>query len=344
MSRRIFLLLYFVVAVCPAMSQAERFRVVCYNVENLYDTCHDDGFDDYEFLPHAERGWNTTRYWAKLGRICRVLAAAGGDAPADVVGLCEVENDTVVRDLCERTRLCRLGYRYVVTKSADSRGLDVALLFQPARFRLLKAETFRPPFDEAYGRPTRGVLHAAGRLLTGDTLDIFLCHLPSRRGGTKAAARYRERVAAFIRRKADSLCSVRCHPAFLLMGDFNDESSDRSITRGLAARPFDNGQVPDPMSLYVLSHRLRASDGIGGTYKYQGRWNQLDQMIVSGNLMSSAFSLHATSGSCRIFAPSFLTEPDAVHGGVKLRRTFLGPIYKGGYSDHLPLILDLFYR
>lgn len=327
----------------PVLAQQGRLRVVEYNVENLFDTCHDAGADDYEFLPGAARGWNSSRYWKKLGDVARVLVAAGGDTPPDLVGLCEVENDSVVRHLCERTALRRLGYARIVTCSRDPRGLDLALLFQPGRLRLVGQESIDVSASVAGGRPTRDVLYAAFRLLSGDTLDVLLCHWPSRRGGSVAAMERRLGVARLVRQRADSLMALRRRPALLLMGDFNDESTDRSVAHELGARLLREGERPDSRALYVLTHGLAAPGGVSGTYKYAGRWNQLDQVVVSGHLLRRDFPLHTAGGACRLFAPAFLLEPDATHGGVKPRRTFLGPVYRGGYSDHLPLVVDFLY-
>ena len=184
-----------VVFVGSACGQTRPFGVMTYNVENLFDTCHDAGFDDYEFLPMAERQWDTRRYRTKLSRLARVIASAGGAQPLALVGLCEVENDSVVYDLCHRTRLARLGYDFVVTHSRDVRGIDVALLYQPLRFRpiAVKAVRVEPPGE--YGRHTRDILHVTGLLPTADTLEVFVCHSPSRLGGLRVADDYRRQVA-----------------------------------------------------------------------------------------------------------------------------------------------------
>lgn len=110
--------------------KAQTFRVMTYNVENLFDTLHDAGFNDEEFLPGSNRRWNSPRYWGKQQKLARTIAAAGGAVPVDLVALCEVENDTVVNHLCRRTILRRLDYAYLVTQSKDARGIDVALLYQ----------------------------------------------------------------------------------------------------------------------------------------------------------------------------------------------------------------------
>ena len=318
--------------------QHRLFRVMTYNVENLFDTCHDVGYDDREFLPTAQRKWDSRRYWKKQGQLSRTIAAASGAMPIDIVGLCEVENDSVIRDLTQRTRLHRMGYQYVVTHSQDARGVDVALLYQPEHFKLLHHESVRIPVSSQYGRPTRDILYAVGRLPNGDSLDIFVNHWPSRRGGSRLADDYRFLVAKVLRDFADSLLSVRAHPCLILMGDFNDEYTNRSIKKGLGAFSPDASTTSDYV---VLSAGLKGADGIAGTYKFRGIWNQLDQIIISRSLLDSESRLRTSPGKCRILSFPFLLEADESRGGVKPYRTYLGPVYQGGVSDHLPLILEL---
>ncbi len=320
---------------------AQRFRVMTYNVENLFDTCHDAGFDDYEFLPDGKRRWNSGRYWGKQDRLCRVIAMAGGEAPVDLVGLCEVENDSVLRDLTERTRLRRLGYKYEVTHSLDVRGLDVALLYQPRRFRVLSSNGLTVPPDKAYGRPTRDILHVSGLLQSGDTLDVFVCHLPSRRGGAKAVEDFRSSAAQFLRQKADSVLRQRQRPALVLMGDFNDAATDRSLDKGFGVRLLPpGGEAAHPSEFYALSADLRTECGVCGTYKYRGEWNRLDQMIVSGALLTPSAPYFVHRGTSRNFAPYALLQSDKTHGGHRPHPTFQGPLYVSGFSDHLPLVAD----
>ena len=167
-----------------SFAQQIRFRVVSWNVENLFDIHHDSLKNDREFLPDALRHWNYTRYKKKLTDMARVITAVGEWEPPALVGLCEVENDTVLRDLTRRSPLKELNYRYVMTDSPDLRGIDVALLYQRDLFKLLSFRSVSiPPLKQF--RPTRDLLHVSGLLLTGDTLDVFVCHLPSRSGGAK---------------------------------------------------------------------------------------------------------------------------------------------------------------
>ena len=194
----------------PAQENIQ-FRVACWNTENLFDTRHDSLKNDYEFLPNAIRHWNYNRYKKKLSDIARVITAIGEWNPPALIGLCEVENDTVLRDLTRRSPLQELDYRYVMTDSPDLRGIDVALIYQRDLFKLLSSRSISIPVFRQH-RPTRDLLHVNGLLLTGDTLDVFVCHLPSRSGGAKESEPYRLHAAQILRTEVDSVLHTRLHP------------------------------------------------------------------------------------------------------------------------------------
>lgn len=332
-------------------AQERRFRIVEYNAENVFDTLSTEGHADAEFTPAGAYHWNTQLYWSKLSRLARTIAAVGGLQPAALVALCEVENDTVLTHLTQRTALRRLGYDYVMTHSNDVRGINVALLFQPEQFALIEHDSLRvaPPTDKL--RPTRDVLHAAGRLVTGDTLDIFVCHLPSRKQG-KPALRFRNLIAQEVRRRADSLMNVRQHPLIVITGDMNTLPKEELFSRHFRTLlPHDN---PQPHDLFLLSADLHTAQGIRGTYFFQGEWNTLDHFIVNGTMMptqnevnqnanekETASSLQLAEEACRVADFDFLLERRGKDGALKPKRTFLGTYYHGGISDHLPLVLDL---
>lgn len=326
-----------------------------YNVENLFDTLHTAPFADSEFTPQGSHQWGSRRYWAKLSRLSRVIAAASADQPPACVALVEVENDSVVSHLIRRTRLWRTGYRSIVTHSRDARGINVALIFQPALFRPVSHDSLRvPPTDEGLSF-TRDVLHVAGQIQSGDTLDLWVCHWPSRRNGARSE-RYRNRVAALLRAHIDSVLLSRRHPMAIVTGDFNAFWPEPSISVHLGARLPEPS--PQPRQLYLLSHAMQASGGISGTYKFQGEWNQLDNFLVSGSLLSASPSLDSSSPSldsalplaesafrtsaarCRIVDFPFLLQGIGSEAGPRPFRTYLGPHYQGGFSDHLPLVLD----
>lgn len=318
----------------------QQFRVAEFNVENLFDCNHDEGKRDEEFLPQSERCWTWGRYWKKQKFLSKALIALGGSQPADLIALCEVENDTVLRDLTQRSPLRVAGYHYLMTESRDERGMDVALLYQPATFKPLMTNTIRvKPVPNQ--RITRDVLHVTGRLQTGDTLDVFVCHLPSKKGGREAAD-YRLRVTSAIRVAVDSVMQLRCVPQLIVTGDFNDTYKDKSVRKGLKALPFDGG-IPKERELYVLSTKLRGKHvGISGTYYYQQRWEQLDQFIVNGRLLRTDNGIYTKADACKIADYPFLLARNALNEWVPWR-TYLGPVYKGGYSDHLPLVTAFHY-
>ena len=319
------------------------FRIVSYNVENLFDCQHDSLKDDYEFLPQAARRWTYSKYRRKLDALARTLIATGGWTPPALVALCEVENDTVMRDLTRRSLLREAGYRYLMTHSPDRRGIDVALLYQPHLFKPIARNDIR--IDMPRQRPTRDVLHVSGLLLNLDTLDVFIAHLPSRSGGARQTEPYRLAVARRLKAAVDSICRRRMRPQVILMGDFNDTPADRSIRHVLqAAAPPSSPEALQPQALYHLLARRVARHprqrAIGGSYKYRGRWQLLDHIIVSGLLLRPGAPLYTDESMAGIATHPFLLTDDPKHGGLQPWRTYQGPRYLGGYSDHLPVYAD----
>ncbi|MBR1652094.1 MAG: endonuclease [Alloprevotella sp.] len=318
-----------------AQSETESFVLMEYNVENLFDTVHAEGKHDVEFTPQGERKWDTRRYRHKLSMLARAIISASDGVPPTVVGLCEVENDSVLRDLTQRTRLARAYYSYICTSSSDVRGINVALLYDPLRFRPVSVDTFSV-FLGADVRPTRDVLHVAGLLTSGDTLDIVVCHLPSRMGGRRHTEPSRMRVAECLRTLTDSIMTVRTRGGVVLMGDFNDDLAARPLRQTLGARPARG--IFLPAKLYDVCCRRQGKNVPQGTYKFRRRWQHIDHVLLSGTLLMGAHSLRAATDCASTLSPDFLLESDGEHG-VRPRRTFLGPVYHGGTSDHLPTVV-----
>ncbi|MDD4631569.1 endonuclease/exonuclease/phosphatase family protein [Proteiniphilum sp. UBA5510] len=337
MTRRIAILL-FLLTTCSAIFPRERFRVMFYNVENLFDTKDDSLKNDDQFLPDGFMRWTPWKYWEKLRNIARVITATGGMVSPALVGLCEVENDSVIFDLAKRSPLRVQEYAYIVSDSPDERGIDVALLYQRHQFRLLENREYEIRFDRQARRTTRNILHAVGNLVNGDTLDVFVCHFPSRSEGVRETEPLRIAAAALLREKTDSLFRTRKEARILIMGDFNDHPNDKSLARTLQAGRLT--EQPNKEELYNLFyHRLKERDF--GSYKYRGRWEVLDQFIVSGNMLMGRGSVSVDGNNAHIFRPDFLLEEDTRYYGKKPFRTNLGPRYMGGFSDHLPIYMDL---
>ncbi|MDR0894425.1 MAG: endonuclease/exonuclease/phosphatase family protein [Prevotellaceae bacterium] len=313
----------------PDRSNADtlRFRVVSYNVENLFDCRHDTLKEDTDFLPGAVRHWNESKYRKKLDRIARVITAAGGWTPPALVALEEVENDSVLRDLTRRSALREAGYRYVMTQSSDHRGIDVALLYQRGMFKLLATQHIPiPPTDGTHHfRPTRDILHVSGLLPTLDTLDVFVCHFPSRAGGAAQTEPYRQLAARQLSAAIDSLFGCRRHPQFLIMGDLNA----------------DCRLLSHPRLHHLLDNRAEFRQHRFGSYRYRGEWELIDHIIVSDALLQPDAPLHADRRHADVFRAPFLLRPDKQYGGKQPFRTYNGMRYQGGYSDHLPVWAEL---
>lgn len=319
----------FPVSAAVGDSLSRPFRLMVYNVENAFDTRHDSLKQDEEFLPEGDKRWTVYRYWNKLNALSKVIAAVGQERIPDIVTLCEVENDSVLFDLTRRSALRALGYQYVMTDSPDERGIDVALLYQPGAFRLLSVNRFRLnafwPSSEPYPyKPTRDILYVSGRVLSGDTLHLLVCHLPSKAGATRLTDRHRNFAARCLRQICDSLLHCSPDARIVVSGDFNATPDDVVFRRWFSER---GGMRLLPSQAPNDPRRVR------GTYNYQGNWSTLDHLLVS-------LSVRVRSGVYIADFP-FLLEPDRVRGGLRPFRTYLGPRYLGGYSDHLPLYVDL---
>ena len=322
------------------MAQERRFRVVEYNVENLFDTIHQEGLNDTEFTPSSKRHWESRRYWSKLDKLVRTIAACGGLEPADMVVLCEVENDSVIADLTRHTRLARMGYSFVMTQGSDPRGINVALLYQPLSFQVLSVRRLQLNTPHNPPGSTRDILYVCGRVPTLDTLHVFALHLPSRSGGQRETDCRRAEAANVVRAHADSIMQLCSNAKILILGDFNDEAHNNSIRRSLRATP-PKGQ-PNSDAFYVLTSKMKSGREIRGTYYFRNAWSQLDNIIVSGSLLNKQSRFRTTPDHCRIGAFDFLLERTS-RGKLRPKRSFLGTYYHGGYSDHLPLLLDFFY-
>jgi len=319
---------------------SNRVRVAFYNVENLFDTEDDPLTWDEEFLPEGSYQWTTYRYYKKLDQISKVFLNMGGWTVPGIIGMCEIENRRVLEDLLRFTGLQKFEYEIVHEDSPDARGIDVALLYRPDIFRYLQHDIIRirMPFDTA--TKTRDVLYMSG-IVAGDTLHVFVNHWPSRRGGQEASQPKRVYVAEQVRLKVDSIFLLNSNAQIIVMGDLNDGPEDKSVSEALRAAS-KSDQMESP-GLFNAMHALRFKKGLG-SHKYQGEWNALDHIILSSGLLDSANTVYALPEDVVIFQAPWLMEDDAQAPGQKPFRTYLGPRYIGGFSDHLPVYVDLRVR
>lgn len=306
--------------------------VMFWNVENYFDTYDNPSTTDEEFTPTGDNRWGRARFEKKRDDIAKTILLAAdqyGDLPA-LIGLAEVENAFVLQDLLEETPLARTQYKYIHKDSPDSRGIDVALLYREELFTPLETKYI------GFSFPTRDVLYTKGVVNGLDTLHIMVNHWPSKRGNETSSGRKREYVSLKVSHVVDSILLRNPAANIVLMGDFNDTP---------ASSPLKN--------LGQLTNLAKWADGAEGSYKYRESWSMIDQFLVSENLIKEESSINGNNEAFRpqwiythrnmeIFAPEALFAEDATYMGVKPKRTYSGPRYLGGISDHLPVVFKLY--
>ena len=313
----IFLLLFFI----PHLVSAQSLTFVELNCENLFDYYDDEGKDDAEYLPEATRHWTKKRYWRKLNNIAQELLSTSDEGIPDLIALCEVENDSVLHDLTHRSLLRNAGYEYLMTSSPDLRGIDVALLYSPFSFAPIRSYPLRVTPIKGM-RPTRDILYVCGETVSGDTLHVFVVHLPSRYGGERYSRPFRQAATDRLCQSLDSITSLNPEAQILIAGDFNDGAESPAL-RQICQHGILN-----------LTKDAKAQNGVRGTYRYKGEWESIDHILGSlyiYNKVDTAF----------IHSLKFLLEDEKLYGGFRPRRTYNGMRYLPGYSDHLPLVVRL---
>ena len=328
MARNVIILLLILTLSPPVDGQ--EFSVMFYNVENLFDTADDTTRNDEEFLPEGSRRWTSNRYNKKINALSRAISAAGEWELPALIGVCEVENEEVLKDLAFGTILSAGNYGVVHTSSPDLRGIDVALLYRHDWFRIAEVRSWVPERPENDPFLSRNLLYVKA-VMDPDTLHVIVCHFPSRRGGVLATQGAREEMAKLLRAKTDSLLSATVDAAIIVMGDFNAGPGDeimKDITRE---------------DLLVNAAGLIASGGMG-TYRYQGQWEVIDQLLVSSSMAVGGGPFQAVMESVRVPDASFLLTDDPDYPGKKPFATYGGFRWAGGYSDHLPVLITVRHR
>ncbi len=291
---------------CGFLFAQDSLTIISYNVENLFDYEHDTLKNDSSFLPKGMHHWTYHRYQTKLDRIAQVIVNISGWESAALVGLCEVENARCLRDLCYRLR--RFHYKYIHYESADKRGIDVALLYDSTKVKILNSKPLRVPLKYD---ATRDILYVEALLTPNDTLHTMLCHLPSKLGGAATTEWKRQTAKQVLQQHTDSILQLHPQAKIIVMGDMNN----------------------DPTNDLQHLNNLMIAKKRQGTHKYQGIWSCLDQFYVSHSLKHNA---RAT-----IFAPEWLLEEDTKYLDYQPKRTYVGYRYHNGYSDHLPIVLRI---
>ena len=339
-----FIALMLLLSTGTAQAQERKFSVYAvgfYNLENLFDTCHDVGHNDYEYLPNGANQWTPLKYEHKLRNMARVLSEMGTDKlPSSIgcafIGVSEVENAKCLADLCAQPPLAARNMQFCHIEGPDQRGVDCALLYNPKLFtvRDVKLVPYIYVLPEDSMRATRGFLTVSG-ILAGEHVAVIVNHLPSRFAGSF----YREEGGRQIKLVKDSLQREDPNVKIFIMGDMNDDPQDRSMAVELGARreisDVEDGGLWNPWWNVLASGT--------GTLMYQGAWNLFDQIIISENLLNrSGRKDYSTLKylNHQVFRRDYLFQQEGKYKGNTLR-THAGGQWLDGYSDHLPTVVYL---
>lgn len=323
-----------IVASLEAVAQEKGdFRVAFWNFENFFDPFVDSTRVYNEFTENGSQHWTKSRFYKKRNNMYKAILAISENEPLAVLGIAEVENQYVLNMLFNQTPLKTHNYRIVHYEGDDKRGIDVALVYCIDKLQLVYTEPVKVKNPKNRKYKTRDILYAKFYDRRGDTLHVFVNHWPSRYGGERETIKLRSFAANTLKHKVDSLVFLhQTIPKVIIMGDFNDTPEDPSIKDILCDDVLVN--------LFADGNKL----GFEGTLKHQYTWQIFDQIIVTNSLINNDKGLVYRRNSAAIFHGDFLFEKDESFGGVKLFRTYVGPKYFGGYSDHLPVYIDLIFR
>ena len=330
-----------ILLISNSFAQEKKYKAVCiafYNLENFYDTIDDPNKNDEEFLPHGKNHWNSKKYFEKIANLSKVISELGNDIQAKgpvVIGFCEVENIKVLEDLIKSPLLAPLNYGIVHYDGPDLRGVDVAFIYQKQYFSVTNSRSVTLNISGKPDFKTRDQLVVSGQL-DGEPMHFIVNHWPSRRGGEKRSAPLRNAAADLCLSITDSILKTDANAKIIIMGDLNDDPTNKSLTEHLKAKSDEKetkpGELFDPM------YKMFKNDGIG-SLAYRDSWNLFDQIIISQPFLledKSTFRYLKT----RVFNKNYLTQKDGAFAGYPFR-TYVGNDYKGGYSDHFPVYIVL---
>ncbi|MBQ8222469.1 MAG: endonuclease [Bacteroidales bacterium] len=314
-------------------------RIAFWNLENFFDPFVDSTRVYNEFTEDGDQHWTLSRFYRKRNNIYKAILSLSDGEPLGILGLCEIENAYVAKMIFQETPLKKHNYRIIHYEGDDRRGIDVAMVYSIDKLQLIESEAIKIRSPNNTIIKTRDILYAKFYDRNSDTLHCFVNHWTSRYGGEKETMYLRELNAKTLREKVDSLILVSKEiPKIVIMGDYNDTPFDNSIINVLRAKPEHRYSKNDTLiNLFSDEKKL----GFEGTLKHQYKWQTFDQIIISNALYKENKSLCYNKKSASIFHADFLFVEDRPYGGKKLFRTYIGPKYQGGYSDHLPIYIDL---
>jgi hypothetical protein len=306
-----------------------------WNVENLYDTINDPAKLDEEFLPEGLNAWTGDRYWTKIDHLSRVISEMGTDVTPDglaIIGLCEIENKNVLKDLVAAPKLKARNYQIVHFEGPDARGVDPALLYNPNYFKLTKAVAYRFTLVTDSAHKTRDQLVVSG-LFSGEPMTIIVNHWPSRRGGEEASRPNRIAAAKLVRHIADSISRGNPDTKIVIMGDLNDDPTNESVKKHLNTYGDISQNYSDK---YFNAMEPLFKKGIG-SLAWQDAWNLFDQIIVNKPMIPGGYKSFQFYRAF-VYNKSYLCSDFGNFKGYPFR-TYSGGSYTAGYSDHFPVYM-----
>lgn len=341
MNRKSILVFLFFAISLTVYAQTKPYKIVFYNLENFFDTVNDPEVLDDEFTPEGPKKWTQDKYDKKLHNMERVffdIAAINKDYPV-VIGVSEVENRNVLEDIVAAPKLAPANYRIVHHDSPEARGVDVAFFYRADVFKLEGEKAIRTIIPSLPNFKTRDILTMWGKI-DGEDFLFMVGHWPSRLRGKEASEYKRIAVGEQMRSIADSVKQIRPDVKVVLMGDFNDDPTDPSITQGLGAKlKVKELQKGDYYAPYASM--LKAGYG---TLAYGDAWNIFDNVVVTENLVNDTtdkLKIQKAPGSKfygNIFKRHYMVQKEGQYKGYPLR-TYVGNNFQGGYSDHFPVYI-----
>jgi hypothetical protein len=317
--------------------QAKVAIIGFYNLENFYDTLDNPLISDEEFLPNGPKNYNSKIYWHKVQNLATVISQMGAgistDGPA-ILGVAEIENDTVLNDLVNHQLLKKRNYKIVHYDSKDARGIDVGLLYNPKYFTVEQSDKLfvQLPGGSKDAFFTRDILWVKGKL-DGEPIHIYVNHWPSRSGGEERTRPARETAAQVCKNHIDSIAKHEKNAKVIIMGDLNDDPVNTSLTVVLNAK----GKEKDVMKGGLFNPWTDLYKKGIGTLAYQDGWNLFDQIIISHPWLNKDQSGFYYAKQY-IFNKEYMVENIGKYKGYPMR-TWDGNTYRGGFSDHFPTYL-----
>lgn len=339
-------LITFAVAQKPTLDKNKKYEIIevgFYNLENLFDTIVDPDTNKIlqdDFTPFGKKNYTAEKYESKMNNMAHVISKMGVDISPDglaLLGVAEIENRAVLEDLVNRESIRSRNYKIEHYDSPDARGIDVALLYNPDYFKVISSKSY--PLTTYSGNKrmrTRDQLLVTGEL-KGERVHVIVTHWPSRSGGEKKSAPRRYAAGELGRKIIDSIQAAEPNAKVIYMGDLNDDPSDKSVKEAMNTVAKIKDVTND--NLYNTLETNHAN-GIG-TLAYRDNWNLFDQLIITPSLVTKDNNFDTYKFfKVVVYNEEFLKNASGSFKGYPFR-TFVGPNFINGYSDHFPVYMIL---